>query len=138
MFTRIVFVVICILCLPFVSTAQEAGPVIVDEMVFCAEIKDRTPVDIQTNFPDSVGRVFCFTRILTEKAPTVISHVWYYNDTQMAIVDLPVKSSSWRTWSSKCVIRDWTGVWRVDVISSNGSVICSDEFMIRPDPEVSG
>jgi hypothetical protein len=61
---------------------------------------------------------------------TLISHVWYYNDTQMAIVDLAVNASPWRTWSSKRIVKDWTGTWRVDVVSASGKIICSEKFVV--------
>jgi len=130
MSVKIVCIVICALCLPVSALALESSPVTVTEMVFCSGIKDRNPIDVDTNFPDSIERVFCYTKVSSTRTPTFISHVWYYNDTQMAIVDLPVKASPWRTWSSKCIVREWTGVWRVDVISSTGNIICSEQFVI--------
>lgn len=132
MLLKRVAIAICILCLPVSVSARNNSPVTVTEMVFCTDVKNRTPINITTNFPDSVERVFCFTRISSTKDQTLISHVWYYNDVQMAIVDLPVNARSWRTWSSKRIVRDWTGVWRVDVISATGHVICSKDFTVTP------
>lgn len=135
MFFKIVSIVFCILFLPLISPAQEVSPVTVDEMVFCRGIALKNPVDIATHFPDSVERVFCYTKLSSTKDLTSVSHVWYYNDTQMAIVDLAVNARSWRTWSSKRIVKEWTGTWRVDVISSIGNIICSGEFEITPSSE---
>ncbi len=132
MLLRSIAITICILCLPVSSPARDNSPVTVTEMVFCTEIKNRTPIGMRTNFPDSVEQVYCFTRLSSTQDQTSISHVWYYNDVQMAIVDLPVNARSWRTWSSKRIVRDWTGVWRVDVISATGHVICTEDFTVSP------
>ncbi len=135
MILKKISIIVFILCLPLFSTAQETFPVSVNEMVFCTGIKDRKPVDVNANFPDSVERVFCYTRLSSQEDHTAISHVWYYNDTQMAIVDLPVNAGSWRTWSSKRIVKDWPGIWRVDVISSTGKIICSEGFVISHDSQ---
>ena len=126
------FMVILILCMPYLSYAETGAPVSVNEMVFCTGIENRTPVGVSKIFPDTVGRVYCFTKLTSKEDHTAISHVWYYNDTQMAIVDLPVNARSWRTWSSKRIVKEWAGRWRVDVISATGAVICSDAFMVSP------
>jgi len=131
----IVSVVIRIFCVPAFSQPGLDSPVTVEQMVFCTEVKDRTPIGAESVFTDAVGRVFCFTHVSSTLEETVISHVWYFNDVQMAIVDLPVCSTSWRTWSSKRIVSEWTGTWRVDVISSTGSVICSDTFVVNSDSE---
>lgn len=129
-----ILVFLLILFAPQLSRALEGSPVSVDEMVFCRGINQRMPIDVGTHFPDSVGRVFCHTKISAAKPPSHISHVWYYNDVRIALVDLSVKADNWRTWSSKSIIRDWTGTWRVDVISEDGVVIHSGEFVITPAP----
>ncbi len=133
-FKKIV-IIIFILCLPLLSSAQEVTPVTVHDMVFCRGIEQRNPVGIDTHFSDSVERVYCYTKLSSTEEHTAISHVWYYNDTQMAIVDLAVNARSWRTWSSKRIVKEWTGIWRVDVISSTGNIICREEFAISPDLE---
>jgi len=135
MFFKIVSIIICVLFLPLILPAQEVSPVSVNDMVFCRGIELRNPVDAATHFPDSVERVFCYTKLSITANDTSISHVWYYNDTQMAIVDLDVNARSWRTWSSKRIVKEWTGTWRVDVISSTGNIICSDEFVVSPSSE---
>jgi DUF2914 family protein len=130
MFYKTAFIVICVLIHPFISIAQENLPVTVNEMVFCRGIEQKNPVDVSTLFPDSIERVFCHTKLSSTEDQTSISHVWYYNDTQMAIVDLAVNATSWRTWSSKRIVREWAGTWRVDIISSTGKIICNDKFVV--------
>ncbi len=117
------------------SETSDHSSITVEEIAFCTAIENRTPVDVAAVFPDTVGRVFCFTRLSSATDKTAVSHVWYYNGVQMAVVDLPVNARTWRTWSSKRIIREWTGLWKVEVISSAGNVIASDEFLVQAPPE---
>jgi hypothetical protein len=130
MFYKSVFILIFVLIQPLILMAQEISPVTVNEMVFCRSVVQKNPVDISTHFPDSIERVYCYTKLSSTQDQTLISHVWYYNDTQMAIVDLAVNASPWRTWSSKRIVKDWTGTWRVDVVSASGKIICSEKFVV--------
>jgi len=112
-----------------VAVAQEA--VEVQEMVFCTSVEDREPVGTDTTFLSTVEVVYCFTKLSSSVDTTTIAHVWYYNDEEMARVELNVKAQTWRTWSSKRIVQEWTGKWRVDVVSENGTVLQSKEFDVK-------
>ena len=112
--------------------SQEAEDLKIEEMVFCSGLDERQPVSIDTVFEDSVGQVYCFTKIVGAIDTTSISHAWYYQNEEKAIVSLTVKSKLWRTWSSKQIVKEWDGKWRVDVLSSDGEVLKSKEFLIEP------
>jgi hypothetical protein len=115
-----------------VASAQEASGVKVEEMVFCTAVQDRAPSGIDTAFASTVENVLCFVRV-TGAADTIsITHVWYYNDREIGRVELAVKSSSWRTWSSKKILPEWQGTWRVDVLGPAGDVLKSGTFAVRP------
>ncbi|RMH43608.1 MAG: DUF2914 domain-containing protein, partial [Gammaproteobacteria bacterium] len=58
-------------------------------------------------------------------------HVWYWQDREMARVDLPVRSSNWRTWSSKRILPEWTGPWRVVVEDAAGKVVAEKVFRVE-------
>lgn len=135
MFLNKFYIIVLIILLPTLSFALEDPAVTVDGMVFCTAIKNRNPIGADTSFSSSVGRVYCFTKLSSVMDTTSISHVWYYNNTQVAIVDLNVNAKSWRTWSSKRIIEEWIGTWRVDVTSSVGGLICSQEFLVRSNSE---
>jgi hypothetical protein len=107
----------------------------VEVITVCAGVEGRSPVGPQTEFENTVGSVFCFTKITGAADPTTVGHVWYYNDKEMARVELSVNSAAWRTWSSKRILADWTGVWRVDVESSDGTVLKSTGFTVKPAAE---
>ena len=103
----------------------------IDEMVFCAGIKNRYPVGVADTFPSDVFSVFCFTRIVGAKDTTAVVHTWYYGDREMASVELPVKSPLWRTWSSKKMRSELGGQWRVVVRTPDGTMIDSREFRLE-------
>ncbi|NIU01322.1 MAG: DUF2914 domain-containing protein [Nitrosopumilaceae archaeon] len=42
-----------------------------------------------------------------------------------------MKGKKWRTWSSKRIVEEWTGTWRVDVVSTAGKVLKSKEFVVE-------
>jgi hypothetical protein len=49
----------------------------------------------------------------------------------MARVSLRVAGPNWRTWSSKTILPEWTGEWRVDVVGPDGTVLRSVDFTVR-------
>jgi hypothetical protein len=46
-------------------------------------------------------------------------------------VPLTVRSGDWRTWSTKNVQPDWTGDWRLVIVSEDGSVLGSVKFAVN-------
>ncbi len=113
-----------------ITNAQEAT-LAVDDMVICTAIEDRQPVGIDTVFSNTVGQVYCFTNITGSVDTTSIYHVWYHNNVEMARVELSVKAKTWRTWSSKRIVEEWEGKWRVEVESADGEVLEIKEFIIK-------
>jgi hypothetical protein len=113
------------------AAAQETEILRVEDMAFCTGIENRVPVEAGREFPSTVGKVYCFTRIGGAVDATAVVHVWFYNDEEKARVTLPVVSHSWRTWSSKNILEGWTGRWRVDVMTTEGKLLRSSEFLIE-------
>jgi hypothetical protein len=113
------------------SGGEEAGGIACEQVVFCAGVKDRAPVGVSESFPSDVFSVYCFTTIVGAEDTTTVMHNWYYQDTKMATVDFLVASPRWRTWSSKRMMPDWRGPWRVDVTTSDGTVIASGKFTLE-------
>jgi hypothetical protein len=123
-----------LLLLTTMGYAQEKKEALtVKEMVFCIAVEDRQPIGVDTVFSNTVERVYCFTKIIGARDTTSVTHVWYFEDEEKARVHLPVKSISWRTWSCKTMLSAWVGIWRVDVESSDGEVLRSKSFIIKPE-----
>ncbi len=111
--------------------AQEGQELTVTEIVMCTEVEAREPVGTNTVFPDTVGTLYCYTEITGALVPTEIKHVWYHLDEERAAIELDVKSETWRTWSSKRIIPQWAGKWRIDVVDAKGDVLTSYDFTIE-------
>ncbi len=84
------------------------------------DVKDREVVGAATQFPSSVGRLYCLTKIVGAADPTHVTHLWFHEDKQVHKIELPVNGTTWRTWSYKTIPAGWTGNWRVDVEDANG------------------
>ncbi len=103
----------------------------VEEALFCEGVKDRIPQGAAENFDASVKKVFFFNRVTGSNQPTSITHVWYWNERKMAEVPLDVRSSNWRTWSSKRIDPSWKGSWAVKVLDANGEILTAKNFEVR-------
>ena len=103
----------------------------VQDVAIGTGVLDRVPTGISSNFDSSVGKLFAFTRIVGAEDDTRVYHKWYHGDDLVADVPLSVRSGDWRTWSSKTVLPEWTGDWRVVVVAEDGSVLGSVKFAVN-------
>jgi len=97
----------------------------------CKEVEEREPVGKGESFPPDVGKLYCHNLVEGAEDSTTVTHIWYYGEEEMAKVDLPVRSSHWRTWSSKVILPQWKGWWRVDILSVQGDTLTSLYFVIK-------
>jgi hypothetical protein len=95
----------------------------VDRIAVGTAIEDREPVNAAESFSPDVGRLWCHSKITGAETETTVVHVWYHQGVERARVELPVRSKAWRTWSSKRIMPQWTGEWRVVVEDSDGNTI---------------
>lgn len=102
----------------------------VADLVIARAVMDRQPQEGGTSFPADVGTLYCWTRITGAEGETQVEHVWYHQDTEVARVPLRIAGSSWRTWSSKTIVPEATGSWRVDVVGPDGTVLKSESFTV--------
>ena len=103
---------------------------VVDEAITSA-VENQLPVDRIESYPADYGKLYCFTRIVGAKSDTEVTHVWYYQDDEMARVVLPVRSADWRTYSSKRFLPQWAGNWKVVVLDSEQNEIASLPFRLE-------
>lgn len=111
---------------------QELPELEVSVAAVCKDVIDLEPVDAGTSFSATVGKLYCFTRITGAESPTQITHVWYFDGSERARVDLAVNSINWRTYSSKIIQEHEQGAWRVDVLDAEGNVLKTLEFQVTP------
>jgi hypothetical protein len=118
--------------LPFQVLAQE-GPLGVTEMSITTRIVRGNPVDsVQSISSSSIHELYCFTKITaSEDAESQIVHEWYRNDELVSRCVLPVRGTTWRTYSKKLVSSDMAGDWRVDVLDSTGNLLKTVKFTLN-------
>jgi hypothetical protein len=99
----------------------------------CKGIEQSEPTEAGKSFipEDGVLRLCCFSEIAGASGPDTVLHIWRWGDREMARVVLEVKSSRWRTWSTKRILDEWRGEWHVDVTDSDGVVLTSLEFSVE-------
>lgn len=102
----------------------------VSDFVIASEVKDLKPEGVSETFPSSVQKLYAFCKVSGSRSEINVAHVWYYNEKFMARVKLPIKSSSWRTYSSKKIFPKWSGHWRVDLTTEDGLLLDTARFTI--------
>lgn len=128
MFKNVFFLLLLSCCL--LSSAALAE-VRVDDAVITTAIEGQMPVDKIEVYPADYGKLFCFTRIVGAEQETSVTHVWYYQDNEMARVDLAIGSADWRTYSSKRFLPQWAGQWRVVVLARDGRELTTVSFVLE-------
>ena len=138
---RIVFLVFLLMVSPCILIhAEESAnlpaevmqPVIaIRDGVIATTVENRLPQGAGEQFPATVGMLYCFTTVSGAEADTSITHTWYYQDKKMAQVVLSVRSAFWRTWSSKTILPEWKGDWKVAVTAEDGILLATIPFTIE-------
>ena len=115
----------------FFATGAWSQSATVAQAVVCKDVVVRMPVGSSDVIPAGTERVFCFTRIVGAQEETEITHNWYHQGALKASVVLPVRTSEWRTWSSKTLLPEWTGEWMVEVLSEDGTPLENLIFFVQ-------
>ncbi len=100
------------------------------QAVVCQDVVDRAPVGSSDVFAKEVPKVYCFTRVMGAEG-TELTHNWYYQGSLKASVKLNVRSSNYRTWSSKIMPPELTGEWMVEILSADGKPLESIIFFLK-------
>lgn len=123
---------ITLAALPALAAEEQAATQLsIEEAVICRDVIDREPVGQADVFPKDLKKVMCFTRVVGSNEPTEIYHNWFYGEKMVASVPLNVASSNWRTYSSKTILPEYTGEWKVEIISRDGEVLKKIYFIIE-------
>jgi len=112
------------------AAAPEQPALVLEEIHICTGVENREPTGVGTVFTDDLGKIYCFTKIGGAEGATYVYHVWYFGDKEIARVKLPVKTPSWRTWSSK-TLNMGSGNGHVEIVSESGAVLGKAEFEIQ-------
>lgn len=118
---------------PFLSSAEDkvVSNIKISEFAIAKTVEQLTPKEISESFSSSVSRLYAFCKVTGAQEVINIMHNWYYENKLMAEVRLSVKSKNWRTFSSKKILPEWTGQWRVDITTEDGLVLSTLKFTIK-------
>ena len=92
-------------------------------------IENREPVDEIVSLDKNRDRVYFFTEFSGLKGK-VVKHRWEYDGKVMGEVNFNVGSNHWRSYSSKNLLPEWTGIWTVSVIDDKGKVLTETYFEV--------
>ena len=96
--------------------------------IFTSAIVDREPVDNLTSVSSDTNRVFFFSD-LRGLAGQIVTDRWEYNGEVVAEVTFKVgKGARWRVYSSKNLLPEWTGQWKVVVSNESGRPLKTSMF----------
>jgi hypothetical protein len=109
------------------ATAESA---LTAETAIGTGVQEREIVGKASTFPADVGKVYFWTNVMGAEEPTVVNHVWYYKGKEMASIELSVRDKSWRTWSYKTILPEWTGEWTVVVTDDMGREVAKSSFTV--------
>ena len=132
---RLTAIFILGLCLLVASGASEtatpASGLKLEEIAICRKVVNRTPIGRGSVFSVNVKKIYCFTKVVGASADTEIVHKWFLNGELKSTVRLPVKSASWRTWSSKKIELNDSGDWMVEIMTSDETSLESVLFFVQ-------
>jgi hypothetical protein len=114
------------------AAQQQAGTAAAAPMAEAAvgtAVAERALQGAGESFPAGTERVYCFARVTNVPVDGELEFVWYKGETEVARVKQTVKSSPYRTWSSKTLGADGAGDWRCDVVNGD-KVLQSVKFKI--------
>lgn len=131
-------VLIAALVVPTFASAQDpqqAGAAAKPAVAATAEVAVGTSVAEKAlvggaeSFSASAGKLACFARIVNA-TDSEIEFVWYKGDAEQARLKQMVKTSPYRTWSTKTLPADAKGDWRCDVVQGD-KVLQSVKFKVE-------
>ena len=120
---------ICALGMQLAIAAEGAS---VARAAFTSGINSREPVDRIEQLDNTANSIYFFTE-LRNLAGQTVTHRWQYGGETKAEVSFNVGGDRWRVYSSKNLLPEWTGEWRVDVVDGGGNVIASESFQYGND-----
>lgn len=122
---------IAALALLALTLASAAGAeMVLSRSEFARSVFAREPDGVAQNFPPDVGEVFFFNQLTGVAGPTIVKHVWIFDNAVQMEVKLEVEGEGWRVWSSKKISAQQSGNWNVEVLDSAGNVLESATFTV--------
>jgi len=105
----------------------------VTRAVLTTAVVNKEPVDVlasEVSQLDINEQLLFFTELNNMKSQTVF-HRWFFENTLMAEVELNIFSMRYRTYSSKKIMTNQAGNWRVELVNSKQNILASKSFHIK-------
>lgn len=106
-----------------------AGDASVSRAVFTTSLNDREPANDLQTVPYGEKTVYFFTEVLNASGSSV-THLWTYNDIEIARIKLNIGSDQWRTWSSKQIWHLTPGEIKVQVLDPDNMILVEKTLTI--------
>lgn len=101
------------------------------ETLMCREMVNNEPVGVSDVFPIDTKELICFNRISGADGDTEIIHNWYFNESLVSSITLPVKTGNWRTYSLKVLPAEAVGDWKVEILTKDGRFLQKIYFLVN-------
>lgn len=115
---------------PTKAAVLGASPRVVRD-VLATEVIDREPAEAVPPIPAEIGRLYYFTEVVEGGSLGEILHVWTWQDRDVSEIPLKIHGGRFRTWSYKTIPPTWTGEWRVEARTPDGTVLSSESFVVE-------
>jgi hypothetical protein len=110
---------------------SDDSPLKVVELTVCQEVADRACQAPSRSFGSDIEMVSCLSKVDGATGEAFVTHVWTFEGKELRSVKLPLKTSSYRTWSSKRV-KGLPGKWKVEVFDPLDRSIGVIDFTVEP------
>jgi hypothetical protein len=120
-----------LLLTPTWRAGADDSPLKAVELIVCQQVVDRACQAPSRSFGPDVEEVSCLSKVDGATGEAFVSHVWTFEGKEVRRVKLPVKTTSFRTWSSKRV-KGLPGKWRVEVFDPLDRSIGVVDFTVEP------
>ncbi|UCG52321.1 MAG: DUF2914 domain-containing protein [Candidatus Latescibacterota bacterium] len=96
--------------------------------VFTNGIESREPIDRVDSLTTQVNNIFFFCEVRDMEGQTV-THRWIHDEKKMAEVSFEIGGPRWRVYSSKTLLPEWTGRWKVEIVDGEGNKLDERSFV---------
>jgi len=109
------------------TSMESASSEHVARALFTSEVQNREPTDTITSLSNDKNKIYFYSELIGLGGQT-ITHRWEYQGKTMGEVKFNVGGPRWRVWSSKTLLPQWTGEWRVSIIDGSGNKVGEGTF----------
>ena len=103
----------------------------IEDAVICRDVVSLDPVGAGDVFSSGLKKLMCFTRVVGAKEDTEIIHNWYFGEKLLSSISLHVGSDNWRTYSSKTILPQHKGEWKVEIVLPDGRLLEKIYFIVE-------